>query len=143
MDKSEESTDSFSDHRPANNIRICLSGVGGGAICSLFGPFLFGRFVAPPAADVLYILFYGMVIGYAIGVGPGIIIGGRLLSISGRWWGAVLGSLLGFGMVYYLSTWFRDDSFSLAYFIVPPLLGLAGYQPIRPCLSSRKPSGGS
>ena len=123
---------SFSDARPGHNVAIGLCGVGVGIFGIFLGPMVIQAVILPEEKDPLALIFYGMNVGFALGAGPGVILGGRLQKVTGRWWGAILGSLFGMAVSFQLQTWFEANFLMLAYFVLPPILAVAGYQPIRP-----------
>jgi len=122
----------FSDARPQINFFIGMFGVGMGIFGIFWGPMAVHALLLPEEQDTLAVLFHGMNLGFAIGAGPGVILGGHVFRVTGRWWGAILGSLLGMAVSYQLQAWFQEDFLMFAYFILPTVLAVAGYQPIRP-----------
>ncbi|MHB0938641.1 MAG: hypothetical protein ACYDCO_23620 [Armatimonadota bacterium] len=137
-DQRDEQTASaaFSDARPQINFFIGACGVGAGIVGIFLGPMAVHFLLLPEEQDSLAVLFHGMNIGFAIGAGPGVILGGYFFRVTGRWWGAILGSLLGMAVSYQLQSWFQEDFLMFAYFILPTVLAVAAYQPIRPCSAS-------
>jgi len=123
----------FSDARPQINFFIGMCGVGAGIVGIFLVSAAMGVFFPTSEKEVaLEMIFHGMNIGFAIGAGPGVILGGYLFRVTGRWWGAILGGLLGMALSYQLQAWFQQDMLVFAYFILPTVLAVAGYQPIRP-----------